>query len=50
VFATPDKDEAAKAAGADFVGMEQLMKDVKAGKIEFDVAIATPAVMPKIAV
>jgi large subunit ribosomal protein L1 len=26
------------------------MKDVKAGKIEFDVAIATPAVMPKIAV
>ena len=50
VFATPDKDEAAKAAGADLVGMEQLMKDVKAGKIEFDVAIATPAVMPKIAV
>jgi len=50
VFATPDKDEAAKVAGADLVGMDQLMKDVKAGKIEFDVAIATPAVMPKIAV
>jgi len=50
VFATPDKDEAAKAAGADLVGMEQLMKDIKAGKIEFDVAIATPAVMPKLAV
>ncbi len=50
VFATPDKDEAAKNAGADLVGMEQLMKDVKAGKIEFDVAIATPAVMPKLAV
>ncbi len=50
VFATPDKDAAAKEAGADIVGMEQLMKDVKEGKIEFDVAIATPAVMPKIAV
>jgi len=50
VFATPDKDVAAKEAGADLVGMEQLMKDIKAGKIEFDVAIATPAVMPKIAV
>ena len=50
VFATPDKDAAAKEAGADLVGMEQLMKDVKEGKIEFDVAIATPSVMPKIAV
>ena len=50
VFATPDKDEAAKAAGADLVGMEQIMKDIKSGKIEFDVAIATPAVMPKLAV
>jgi large subunit ribosomal protein L1 len=50
VFATPDKDAAAKEAGADLVGMDQLMKDVKEGKIEFDVAIATPAVMPKIAV
>jgi len=50
VFATPDKDAAAKEAGADLVGMEQLMKDIKAGKIEFDVAIATPAVMPKLAV
>jgi large subunit ribosomal protein L1 len=50
VFATPDKDAIAKEAGADLVGMDQLMKDVKEGKIEFDVAIATPAVMPKIAV
>ena len=50
VFATPDKDATAKAAGADLVGMDQLIKDVKEGKIEFDVAIATPAVMPKIAI
>lgn len=50
VFATPDKDEAAKEAGADLVGLDKLIKDVKDGKIEFDVAIATPSVMPKIAV
>jgi large subunit ribosomal protein L1 len=50
VFTTPDKDEVAKKAGADFVGLDKLMKDVKDGKIEFDVAIATPSVMPQIAV
>lgn len=50
VFCTPDKEEEAKKAGADIVGMEKIMKDVKDGKIEFDVAIATPDVMPKIAV
>lgn len=50
VFCTPDKEAEAKTAGADLVGMDQLMKDVKAGKIEFDIAIATPSVMPKIAV
>jgi len=50
VFCTPEKEDEAKKAGADFVGMEAIMKDVKEGKIEFDVAIATPSVMPKIAV
>jgi large subunit ribosomal protein L1 len=50
VFTTPDRDEEAKKAGADIVGLEKLMKDVKAGKIEFDIAIATPSVMPQIAV
>lgn len=50
VFATPDRDEEAKNAGADIVGMDKLMKDIKEGKIEFDIAIATPSVMPKIAV
>ncbi len=50
VFATPDIDKVAKDAGADFVGLDNLIKDVKAGKIEFDVAIATPSVMPKIAI
>ncbi len=50
VFTTPDRDEEAKKAGADLVGMDKLTKDIKDGKIDFDVAIATPSVMPKIAV
>ena len=50
VFATPDIDAKAKEVGADLVGMEKIITDVKAGKIEFDVAIATPAAMPKIAI
>ncbi len=49
VFTTPDRDEEATKAGADIVGMEELTKDIKAGKIDFDIAIATPSVMPKIA-
>jgi large subunit ribosomal protein L1 len=50
VFCTPDMEAVAKEAGADIVGMDKLMKDIKAGKIEFDVAIATPSVMASIAV
>lgn len=50
VFCTPDMEGKAKEAGADFVGIESITKDVKEGKIEFDVAIATPSVMAKIAV
>jgi len=49
-FVTPDKEKEAKEAGADIVGLDSLIKDVKEGKISFDVAIATPAVMPKIAI
>src|SRR3954462_14990303 len=42
VFAPGDKAQAAKAAGADLVGMEDLAEQVKAGKIDFDVVIAAP--------
>lgn len=45
VFAQGDKAAAAKAAGADIVGLEDLAEQVKAGKIEFDVAIASPDAM-----
>lgn len=45
VFAQGDKAEAAKAAGADIVGMEDLAESVKAGKIDFDVVVAAPDAM-----
>jgi large subunit ribosomal protein L1 len=45
VFAQGDKAQAAKDAGADIVGFEDLAAQVKEGKIEFDVAIATPDAM-----
>src|SRR3954454_16591227 len=45
VFAQGDKAAAAKAAGADIVGMEDLAETVKAGKIDFDVVIASPDTM-----
>jgi large subunit ribosomal protein L1 len=45
VFAPGDKAQAAKAAGADLVGMEDLAEQVKAGKIDFDVVIAAPEAM-----
>jgi large subunit ribosomal protein L1 len=45
VFAQGDKAQAARAAGADLVGMEDLAETVKSGKIEFDVVVAEPAAM-----
>ena len=45
VFTQGDKIEAAKAAGADIVGMEDLAEQVKAGNLNFDVVIASPDAM-----
>lgn len=45
VFAQGEKAEAAKAAGADIVGFEDLAAEVKAGNMNFDVVIATPDAM-----
>ena len=45
VFAQGDKAAQAKEAGADIVGMEDLAEQVKAGKIDFDILIASPDTM-----
>lgn len=45
VFAQGEKAEAAKAAGAEIVGMEDLAEQIKAGNMDFDVVIASPDTM-----
>ena len=43
-----DKEEEAKAAGADFVGLEEYLEKIKGGWTDVDVIITMPSVMPKI--
>jgi large subunit ribosomal protein L1 len=45
VFAQGDKAQAAREAGADIVGLEDLAEQVRAGKLDFDVVIASPETM-----
>ena len=45
VFAQGANAEAAKAAGADIVGMDELAEEIKGGRSDFDVVIAEPAAM-----
>jgi large subunit ribosomal protein L1 len=45
VFTQGENAEAAKAAGADIVGMDDLAEQVKAGNMDFDVVIASPDAM-----
>ena len=48
-FCTPDLEDEAKAAGADYVGLDEFITKVEQGWTDIDVIIATPSVMPKIA-
>ncbi len=48
VLCTPDKEAEAKAAGADFVGLEEFITKIEGGWTGVDVIVATPSVMPKI--
>lgn len=45
VFAQGEKAEAAKAAGADIVGLDDLAESIKAGQMDFDIVIASPDTM-----
>ena len=45
---TPEKEEEAKEAGADFVGLEEYIEKIKGGWTDVDVIITMPAVMGKI--
>lgn len=48
VLCTPDKEEEAKAAGADYVGLDEYIEKIKGGWTDVDVIITTPNVMGKI--
>jgi large subunit ribosomal protein L1 len=48
LLCTPDKDEAARAAGADYVGLDEFITKIEGGWVDVDVIIATPQLMPKI--
>ena len=48
VLCTPDKEAEAKAAGADYVGLEEFITKIEGGWTDIDVIVATPSVMPKI--
>jgi ribosomal protein L1 len=48
VLCPADKEAEAKAAGADYVGLEEYIDKINSGWTDVDVIIATPSVMPKI--
>jgi large subunit ribosomal protein L1 len=48
VLCPPDKEAEAKAAGADFVGLDEFIQKIEGGWTGVDVIVATPSVMPKI--
>lgn len=48
VFTQGEGERIAKEAGADVVGADDIVKQIEGGWLEFDVAIATPDMMPKI--
>ena len=45
---TPEKEDEAKAAGADYVGLDEYVQKIKEGWTDVDVIITMPSVMPKI--
>ncbi|MDR0363804.1 MAG: 50S ribosomal protein L1 [Bacteroidales bacterium] len=45
---TPDKEEEAKAAGADYVGLDEYINKIKGGWTDIDVILTMPTIMPKV--
>ena len=50
VLCTPDKEAEAKAAGADFVGLDEFIEKIKGGWTDVDVIITMPSVMGKVGI
>jgi large subunit ribosomal protein L1 len=48
VLCTPDKEEEAKNAGADYYGLDEYINKIKEGWTDIDVIITMPSVMPKV--
>ena len=48
VLCTPDKEDEAKEAGADYVGLDEYVEKIKGGWTDVDVIITSPNVMPKV--
>ena len=48
ILCTPDKEEEAKAAGADYVGLDEYIEKIKGGWTDIDVVITMPSVMGKV--
>jgi large subunit ribosomal protein L1 len=48
VLCTPDKEDEAKAAGADFVGLDEYIDKIKGGWTDVDVIITMPSIMAKV--
>ncbi len=48
VLCTPDKENEAKEAGADYVGLDEYLEKIKGGWTDVDVVICTPSVMAKV--
>jgi large subunit ribosomal protein L1 len=48
VICTPDKEDEAKEAGADYVGLDEYIDKIKQGWTDVDVVITMPPVMPKL--
>ncbi len=49
VFAIGEAERIAREAGADYVGADELIKKIEEGWLDFDIALATPDMMPRIA-